>query len=639
MSSLDELQKKLYKPGSEIENRPETPQAFVPGQAPSSPEQGVVTEWQGLKPKIKWTSRLKNFFGSLFSFGPGQKKWFIIGAIILLVLIIGLVVLVYYWTWSSFDKTWVNLNISGPDRISSGEDVIYIVKYKNNTKVSLDAAQLTFYWPDNSLSEKGELVEQVSLGGIIAGEEKEVEFRGKVIGLKNSKKDIKASLSYQPAQINSRLENVAVFQTEIISVPLVLTFDLPERTTSGQQITVALNYFNDSDSPFDNLTIKIEYPEGFKVSSAFPQPQENIWQIGTLQSKQEGKILVTGIIEGQRGDSKIFRAYLGVLDDRDFIAYAEAVKSSQISLPILSLEQTVNNSVDYIANAGDALEYRIKYQNNSSLAIPSVKITAKLNSLALEIESLNLRQRGSFDSNANVITWDQTNNSALEILNPGQSGEIIFSVKIKDNLPVKSFSDKNFSVTSIVHSDSSNLPLALINQQVSDTVEMTTKINSKLTISAKGYFDDSLLPNSGPLPPKVGQTTTYTIYWQITNPSNDVDNVEVSAVLPSYVEWVNKFKPTSSNFKYDSLNRKITWEVGKLSAATGILTPAKYVAFQIALTPSSTQIGQVVELIKQSVISGKDSFTGTDLKATDAIISSNLPDDPGTTWERGKVEQ
>lgn len=635
--SLDELQKKLYKPDAEIENRPETPQTFVSGQTPPKPQQGVVTEWQEIKPQQKWTDKLRIFFSSLFSFSPGQKKRFVIWAVILLVLIIGLVVLVYYWTWYSFDKTWVNLSISGPERISSGEDVIYMVKYKNNTKVSLDAAQLTFYWPDNSLPDKGNLVEQVSLGIIASGEEKEVEFRGKIIGQKNSREETKVSLSYQPAKVSSRLENVAIFQTEIISVPLILTFDLPERTIGGQQITVALNYLNDGDSPFDNLTIKIEYPEGFKVSSAFPQPQENIWQIGTLESKQEGKILVTGTIGGQRGDSKVFRAYLGVVKDKDFVAYAEAVKSSQISLPILSLEQTVNNSTDCLVNAGDILEYKIKYQNNSSLAIPAVKITAKLNSSALDLTTLNLREKGNFDSNVNLITWDQTNYPDLAMLSPGKSGEITFAVKVKDNLPIKNFSDKNFTITSIARSDSGNLPLALINQQVSDTVEMTTKINSKLTIDAKGYFQDSLLPNSGPLPPAVGKTTTYTIYWQITNSSNDIDNVEASAALPSYVEWVNQFKPTSSNFKYDSLNRKITWEIGKLPSGTGILTPAKYVAFQIALTPSTTQIDQVAELIKQSSLSGKDSFTGTDLKITDASLISDLQDDPTMSWEKGRV--
>ena len=302
-----------------------------------------------------------------------------------------------------------------------------------------------------------------------------------------------------------------------------------------------------------------------------------------------------------------------------------------------NIPKTVNNSKDYLANAGDSLEFKIKYQNNSSLAIPAVKITAKLDSSALDFTTLNLQEKGNFNSNDSLITWDQTNNSDLEMLNPGKSGEVIFMVKVKDNLPIKNFNDKNFTITSIARSDSASLPLALINQQVSDTVEMTTKINSKLTIDAKGYFQDSLLPNSGPLPPTVGKTTTYTIYWQITNSSNDVDNVEVSAALPSYVEWVNQFKPTSSNFKYDTLNRKITWEIGKLPSGTGILTPVKYVAFQIAFTPSVTQINQVVEVMKQSIISGKDSFTGADLKTIDAGLSTDLQDDPTMSWEKGRV--
>jgi hypothetical protein len=635
--SLDELQKKLYRPGSEVGNRPQTPESFVPGQQRQAPQQ--PQSWQEPRPKKRWTRKMGDFFRNLFSFSPNQKKWFFIGGIILLVLIIGLVVLVYYWTWYSFDKDWVNLSISGPERISSGEDIIYLVKYKNTTKVSLDDAQMTFYWPENSLPASEQLTEKVFLNSIAAGEEKEIEFKGKVVGLKNSRKTAKASLSYQPAKVKTRLENQVEFQTEIISVPLVLTFDLPERTTGGQQITVALKYLNDGDSAFENLSAKIEYPDGFKVSSVFPEPQENVWEIGTLEPKQEGKILVTGIIDGQRGDTKTFRAYLGVAKDKDFAVYAETVKSSQLALPLLSLEQSVNNSDSYIANAGDSLEFKIKYQNNSNLAIPSVKIIAKITSPALDFTTLNLKEKGNFDNNSSTITWDQSNTSELKQVDPGRAGELSIAVKVRDNLPIRSFSDNNFVVTCVAHSDSANIPLALINQQVADTSEMNIKINSRLTIDAKGYFQDTLLPNSGPIPPKVGQTTTYTIYWQITNSSNDVDDVTVSAVLPFYVQWVNKFKPTSSIFHYDLLNRKITWEIGKLTSGTGILTPAKYVAFQIGLTPSSTQIDHVVELIKQSIISGKDSFTGSDLQATNGAISSDLPDDPTMTWEKGRVGQ
>jgi len=147
------------------------------------------------------------------------------------------------------------------------------------------------------------------------------------------------------------------------------------------------------------------------------------------------------------------------------------------------------------------------------------------------------------------------------------------------------------------------------------------------------------LSNSGPIPPKVGETTSYTIYWQVTNASNDAEDIRVEAVLPAHVTWLNKYKPASANLKYDTLNRKITWEIGRLPAGTGVITPVNYIAFQIGLTPSAPQINQVVELIKSSVIKGKDSFTNTNLESSDASINSDLPDDPTMGWEKGRVAQ
>ncbi len=636
--SLEDLQKNLYKPEPEFENRPVSSPTLEPGRQPSP--RGPETQWQETKPKVKWTQKVSRFFRSLFTFSPSQKKYFLIGSIVLLVLIIGTFIFVYYWAWQSFDKNWVTLTITGPEQTTSGEDVIYRVDYKNTNKVSLNNVQVTFVWPENSLPENGnELIKTMPLDNIAAGAEKEIEFKGKIIGMKGERKEVKATLSYQPEKMVARMENVAAFQTEISNVPLVLDFDLPAKVTSGQQVTTALRYLNDSDSPFDNLVIKIIYPDGFNVSSVLPQPQENVWQIGTLQPKQEGKILITGILSGARGDSKAFNASIGIMKDGNFVTYSDAVKSSQIALPALSIDQSINGAADYIASSGDTLNYKITYQNNSNVGIPSVKITSKFNSSALDFFSLDLKNKGSFDSTNNSITWDQTNTPELELVNPGQSGELDFSVKVKDTLPIKNFSDKNFAVYSITNIDSSNVPLALIDQQIKDSSEMTIKVNSHLTIDAKGYFQDTLLPNSGPIPPKVGQTTTYTLYWYITNSSNDVNDATIQAVLPPNVEWINRYKPTSSSFRYDALNRKIILDLGKVAAGTGVISPTKYVAFQVALTPSATQLGQVIDLLKETTIAGKDSFTNADLKITDKSVTSDLPDDESMTWEKGKVGQ
>jgi hypothetical protein len=631
---LEDLQKNLYKPETEFENRPAPSVDFVPG-AGNHP-QGPEKQWQYEAPKKNRRANFAAFWKSLFSLTSLQKKYFLIGGVILLVLVGALVVWIYYWT--PFDQSKVEFSISGPESVVSGEDVIYIAKIKNTTKISLNDIKLTFYWPENSILEDGsELTSTMDVDNLTAGQEKEIDFKGKIIGEKGSSKEIKASLSYQPEKIKARFEKNASFDTSILAVPLVLNFDMPSKVSNGQQITVALSYINDSDSTFDNLVMKIEYPDGFKVSSVYPQPQENVWQIGTLQARAEGKILLTGTIGGERGDTKTFKGYVGVVKNNNFASYADTIKSLQISLPALSLEQSVNNSGNYIASPGETLNYSIKYHNNSTVGIPAVKITCKFDTKALDFYSFDLKNKGNFDANTDTIMWDQTTAPELGTVNPGQSGELDFSVKVLDNLPVKNYNDKNFAVASVTTIDSSSVPLALMDQQVKDSLDNVTKVNSKLGIAARGYFQDSLLPNSGPIPPKVGQTTTYTIHWEVTNYSNDVDDVKVEAVLPPQVQWVNKYKPESSALTFDNLTKKLTWNIGKLQSGTGYLSPVKYVVFQVALTPSSTQLGQVVDLLKQSTISGKDDYTGVDLTSTAKNVTSDAQDDPTMSWEKGQV--
>jgi len=632
--SLDELQKNLYKPEAEFENRPAPSANFVPGAG--NHLQGPEKQWQYEEPKKTARAKFAAFWKSLFSLTPLQKKYFLIGGITLLVLMAALVVWVYYWT--PFDQTKVEFAISGPESVVSGEEIMYIVKIKNTTKISLNDIKLTFYWPANTILEDGnELTSTMNVDALSAGQEKEIDFKGKLIGEKGSGKEIGASLSYQPENLKARFEKEASFATNILAVPLVLNFDVPSKVSNGQQITISLGYINDSDSTFDNLVMKIEYPEGFKVSSVYPQPQENVWQIGTLQARAEGKILLTGTIEGERGDTKNFRGYLGVVKNDNFAAYADTTKSLQISLPALSLDQSINNLNSYIANPGETLNYSIKYHNNSTVGIPAVKVTCKFDTRSLDFYSLDLKNKGNFDINAGTITWDQTTAPELELVNAGQSGELNFSVKVLENLPVKNYNDKNFAIASVTVIDSSSIPLALMDQQVKDSLDNVTKVNSKLSVAARGYFQDSLLPNSGPIPPKVGQTTTYTIHWEVTNYSNDVDNVKIEAVLPSQVQWVNKYKPDSSALTFDNMTKKLTWNIGKLQSGTGYLSPVKYVVFQVALTPSSTQLGQVVDLLKQTTISGKDDYTGADLTSTSKNVTSDAPDDPTMSWDKGQV--
>jgi len=483
------------------------------------------------------------------------------------------------------------------------------------------------------------LVQTIELDNLAVGQEKRIELPARIIGLKDEKKTAWAELSYQPTGLSSTYTNRAEFSNEIISVPLILDLDLPSRLVSGQSFKFSLKYVNQAEVSFEDLGIKINYPTDFTFQSADPQPAEenNIWLLDSLMAGQEGKIFIQGLIQGEQGQAQSFKAELGVFEEEEeFELIAKTVNALEISSSPLSVSQTINGQTDYIAETGEKLNYLIDYQNTTDVGISEVVITSELNGAAFDLSSLDL-EKGSFDGASRTITWKTSNLPALEFLGPGQDGQLSFSIKIKDPLPINSYGDKNFKVTNKVEIDSSQVPLSLGDIQIAGQSQLISKIASQLTLQTKGYYYDDLIPNSGSIPPKVGQTTTYTIKWRLINTANDLEEVRVEASLPPHVQWQSKISPSNENLSYNSQTGRLTWRVGDLPAATGLLLPVKQVAFQVAITPGLAHLGGFVELIGQSKATGQDTFTGLSLESISSAIDTDLPDDPQVSRQDGIV--
>ena len=137
--------------------------------------------------------------------------------------------------------------------------------------------------------------------------------------------------------------------------------------------------------------------------------------------------------------------------------------------------------------------------------------------------------------------------------------------------------------------------------------------------------------NSGPVPPKAEQETTYSIVWTVTNNLNNVSGAKVIAKLPSYMAWNNVTSPSSENISYDSVTGEVVWNLGAVSAETGFSKSKREVAFQVTLKPSLTQIGSSPNIIEEQILSGKDDYS--DIQVTDRRNDLNirLVDDPGFT--------
>jgi len=566
-----------------------------------------------------------------------MRKKFII-FLILLTTLVGLAGF-YYWEKNPYSKEILKLEILAPEEVEIAENFEYIVKYKNNGQVRLEEPKLIFECPENSLEcylaekeespeEKKSLRKNLSLQTIYPGEEQTLHFKARLLGKEGQALQAKAALSYRPKNLKARYESITTFTTIIKSVPLTFTLDLPSKIESSKQLKFALNYFSNIDYPLSNLRCKIEYPPGFEFIESSPQSLEKIeWEIPPLNKAEGGRIEIAGRLSGEVGEQKIFHAEFGTWQEGEFILLREAVKGVEIVKPALHITQQINGNPEYTASPGDSLHYEIFFKNIGEETLNNLFLVTSLEGKAFDFQTTKAPS-GEFELGDNSIVFDWRRVPKLQFLPPQEEGEVEFWIELKEDWEILSPEDKNPVVKNKIY-------LSQVRE------EFVTKVNSKLEITQKGYFQDEIFGNSGPLPPKKGETTTYTIIWQAKNYYNNVENVKVKATLSKNVNLVaGKISPEEEieRFTFDSQSREIVWDIGELNVGQGIFDSAPTIAFQVALTPDSAQKGQTPEIIREAKITAEDSWTKESLEATAPAIDTTLPDDETVTEEMGQVE-
>ena len=75
-------------------------------------------------------------------------------------------------------------------------------------------------------------------------------------------------------------------------------------------------------------------------------------------------------------------------------------------------------------------------------------IAARLDGAAVDLKSVKV-DNGVFDGKIKSAVWKAATKPELAFLDPGEEGQVTFSVKIGDPLPVADFNSKNFVISSI----------------------------------------------------------------------------------------------------------------------------------------------------------------------------------------------
>ncbi len=567
----------------------------------------------------------------------GNKKTIKIGLLILggIILIIALVVGFYKIRQSFFAEERLTVSVEGPAEIKSGKLVTYEIKYKNDNRADLKNAVLKISFPEDFKPEEnanfrieGTTVGIFNLGDIKGYSEGWAVFNGRAYSPKGNLIKIKAELSYTPSTVSSAFITSNQLTVNIISAPITIEVMAPQNISSQDEINYLITYKNEGTENFENIRVKVDYPEQFTFSSSNPRSSEsnNIWYVGNLPGGQSGKIVVVGKLEGNRDEIKTVKATVGANNNGAFVGYNEETIQTKIVSSPLAISQTVNGLNNLNANAGDALQFEINYKNEGDIGLRDVIVTERLDSPVLDYTTLDMRG-GAYDADNKTIIWKSSDYKELKNLAPGQGGTIKFSIDVKNVIPIVNSNDKNFVISSLAKIDSPDVPTPIsMNKIISGNI-MDIKLNSKLVLDVKGYYGDSSIPNSGPIPPKVSEETTYTMHFILSNISNDIEGAKVETVLPTSVVMMGKIFPEGAPLSYDERKNSIIWSVGNLEAGTGVLSSRKEIAFQIKIKPSPDQAGNEAPLMNESIFSARDAFTGESLSAKMSGKTTNLLED------------
>ncbi len=534
-----------------------------------------------------------------------MRKIFII--ILLLFLIVGIIGF-WYWIRNPFSRDILKLEIFSSREADLFEKVEYQVRYRNNGNVRLDEPILIFEFPTLTIPDEGfSLRNEIELDSIYPGEERTIVFSGRLIGAENENKQAKVSLNYKPRNITASYESTTSFSTSIRPIPITFDLEIASKVPAERAFNFSIEYFSRLNYPLSNLKIEIKYPAGFSFLESVPSGvEQNEWEIPLLNSLDGGRIEIRGELKGETQDQKYFEARLGIWRDGNFIPLKESTKATEISDPDLYIFQRINNKDNYIPSPGELINYQVFFRNIGSQPFSDLNLIVRLRGDFFDTDSVKTIDGQKLGSD---IIWDWRDVSKLQFLDKGEEGMVEFWVEVKDtkNLPGQGRLINTVSISRL-------------------TEEFFTKINTQANLQQRAYYHDDVFGNRGPIPPKVGELTTYTINWQINNFNNELKDVIVKATLPYNVRLTGEFFPKEKEdqITFDSQSREIAWRVGDVSPSKNPLS----VSFQVGLSPIANQVGQVATIINQAEMSGNDSWTQEKIKKTSSKIETNLPHDP-----------
>lgn len=530
-----------------------------------------------------------------------------VSVLAVLVVLVSAGVFVYFRYLVPQGEDPLTLTLEVPTDAVSGASITMQVQYENTGKVPIVSAEIDLNLPDAFVvtsvepqpTDAEELLWQI--GSMERSETGVITLQGTWIASVPSTKNVQALATYRPANFNANFDAVATSSITTVSSTLAITATGTEQVMPGASATYDVIVTNTGTTTMPLAFVSLDLPEGFFIDAASPElaaGSEPVWTLGDLAPEATHTITITGSFASTVSDVQQLRAVALVQQEDGRLAQAEASVFTDVEGNGLVVQLVGNGTADDVTmDPGDPLRLTIGYENTGETPLSGISLLI------------------DFQADGKIpITWNATTLDGGRLTAEGVRFDnltlAIAEEKMKNLIfPVhETLADGDVqSWTVVVHATLSGVTIK--------SRPLTVALNSDTVFSAVSrYYDASGAPlGDGPLPPEVGETTTYEIVWTLVNELHALRDVRATATIPANVDWVAGAADYGA-IEWDPGTRTVSWTMSSLGEDAGALTAT----LRVSVTPESDDVGKFIKLL-----------SGTSFRATDTVTSSSIQQTTG----------
>ena len=544
----------------------------------------------------------------------------------------------FYYGGNSVSVDKIAIDIQGPSTIAGGDIVPLFLTITNKNSSAIENATIEMDFPEGTrnttdvLSSYPRYTE--NLGTIASGETVTRSIKVILFGGAGEALTLPVSFSYGTATSNSIFMKKTTYVLTISSTPLSVSVDTVPEIVSGMPFTFTIVVRSNATVTLNNVVLSAAFPFGFSVTSSSLPLDNSSFLIGTMLPDESKTITLTGTLLGQDSGKRNFHFTVGTAktakDQSIAVTYMSQDASVSISAPFIStaLALNGNTSANPVIAPGDYQSVTVSYNNMLSNSVGNVTVSVKISGSSVDYESIK-STNGFYRSVDHTVVFSKDTDPSLMSLAPNASGigTFTFSTLAPSNLPSSPTVTFTTSVSGTRSGETSST------DAMNTSATKIAKIMTTVILSSSSLHNSGSISNTGPIPPRANQTTTYTIVWSAKNQGSAVAGGTVSALLPSYVSYTG-ITAGNGSFSYDEGTRIVSWNIGDLiqgASASG--------SFQVSFMPSISQKGSTPMLVGEASFSGYDRFAGVQISASAGPSTTATNGDAGYIGTNAIVQQ